>query len=234
MLQDNLLYVILICVVGILAITVNYLISTREQQAEAKDNRLKWLKQQCETVFSALRVLREVDCNPEIIDKLNVHAMALYDELAMLAPDSDLLASMTQLKETADQALPAEHLLDSDRALKRVQIYVNFVEKLILQMAYAGKVSPALAKSYRRDLHLLKITVVADAHIHQGSNLLVQGDKNTALSHFKHAKAILLKGTISHHDRVERLERVNHEIEKIQPRRNHGRGTLADSIDKLM
>ncbi|MBE9396185.1 DNA topoisomerase I [Pontibacterium sp. N1Y112] len=234
MLQDNLLYVILICVVGIVAITVNYLISTREQQAEAKEHRLNWLRQQSETVFTSLKVLREIDCNPEIIDKLNVHAMAMYDEIAMLAPDSDLLASMTQLKEDADQSLPANQILDSDRALKRVQIYINFVEKLVLQMAYAGKISPALAKSYRRDLHLLKVTVVADAHLTQGNNLLLQGDKNTALSHYKHAKAILLKGAISHQDRQARLEKVNHEIEKIQPKRNHGRGTLADSIDKLM
>lgn len=234
MLQDNLLYVILISIVGIIAITINYIISAREQQNEAKQNRLTWLKHQGETVFAALRVLREVDCNPDIIEKLNVHAMAMYDEIAMLAPDSDLLASMTQLKEIADQALPADHLLDSDRTLKRIQIYINFVDKLVVQMAIGGKITPALAKTYRRELHLLKVTVVADAHIQQGANLLMQDDKNTALSHFKHAKAILLKGSIAHQDRKDRLERVNHEIEQIQPKRNTGRGTLADSIDKLM
>lgn len=234
MLQDNLLYVILISIVGIVAITVNYFISTREQQAEAKDHRLTWLKQQCESVFAAIKILREVDCNPELIDKLNVHVMAMYDEIAMLAPDSELLAHMTQLKEDADQALPSGHLLDSDRAVKKVQIYIGFVDKLVVQLAYAGRLSPALAKTYRRELYMLKIAVVADAHMQQGHNLLAGGDTNTSLSHFKHAKAILLKANMPHKEKQARLEKVNHEIEKIQPKRAKSQGTLADSIDRLM
>lgn len=234
MLQDNLLFVILISVVGIIAITVNYFISTREQHAEAKEHRLVWLKQQCESVFDALKVLREIDCNPDIIDKLNVHAMAMYDEVSMLAPDSELLAHLTQLKDDADQSLPAGHLLDSDRAVKRVQIFIGFVDKLILQMAYAARISPALAKSYRRDLYFLKITVVADAHMQQGYRIMKQGDKNTSLSHFKHAKAILLKANIPNKEKMLRVDKVNHEIYKIQPKREKSQGTLADSIDKLM
>ncbi|MGB0467441.1 MAG: DNA topoisomerase I [Pontibacterium sp.] len=234
MLQDNLLFVILIAIVGIVAMVVNNYISTKEQHAQAKEQRLIWLKQQCESVFLALRILREIDCNAEIIEKINVHVMAMYDEIALLAPESDLLVHITQLKEDADQALPAGHLLDSDRAVKRVQIYIGFAEKLILQMAHAGRISPALAKNYRLNLYLLKVSIVADAHLQQGHQYLADGDKNTALSHFKHAKAILLKANISHQEKMNRLEKVNHEIYNIQPKRNKSQGTLADSIDRLM
>lgn len=229
------MYVILISVVGIAAITVNYIISTKEQLSEATRTRLEWLQQQSETIFTCLKLLRQIDCNSEIIEKINLHAMAMFEEIAVLAPDSELLANITQLKEIADRALPGEYELNSDRSVKRVQIYINYAEKLVLQMGYARKINPALAKSYRRELYLLKISVVADAHIQQGNKLLAElDDKNTALSHFKHAKAILLKANIPPKEKTAKLERVNREIQKIQPQRTRSQGTLADSIDKLL
>lgn len=229
------MYVILISVVGIAAITVNYIISTKEQLTEATRERLTWLQQQSETIFTCLKLLRQIDCNSEIIEKINLHAMAMFEEIAVLAPDSELLASITQLKEIADRALPGEYELTSDRSVKRVQIYINYAEKLVLQMGYMRKINPALAKSYRRELYLLKIAVVADAHIQQGNKLLAElDDKNTALSHFKHAKAILLKANIPPKEKAAKLEQVNREIQKIQPQRTRSVGTLADSIDKLL
>jgi len=144
MLNDNILLVVLIAVVGLVAITVNFVITTREQQEEAKEKRLTWLKGQAEHILQALAVLREADCKPEIVQKINEHATALLEEVAMLAPDSELFEALTQQKDSADKAFSSPDVFDSDRSLKRAQIYINFAEKLILiNRNFIGYVSPS-------------------------------------------------------------------------------------------
>lgn len=234
MLNDNLLYVILIAVVGLVAITVNFVITTREQQEEAKEKRLKWLQGQSEHILQAVAVLREADCKSEIVQKINEHAISLIEEIGMLAPESDLFQQVTQQKDLADKAYAAPGAFDSDRSLKRGQIYINFAEKLVIQLARGGKLTPTLARSYQQELYWLRITVVADAHMHQGNSFLEAADNMTALSHYKHAKALLVKATIPHHKKKERLDKVQQLIDSIQPKRERSLGTLSDSMDRLL
>lgn len=234
MFEDNILYVVLIAVVGLVALTVNFVITTREQQEEAKDKRLTWLKGQAEHILQALAVLREADCKQEIIQKINEHATSLLEEVAMLAPDSELFNSLSQQKDTADKAFPSPEVFDSDRSLKRAQIYINFAEKLVLQLARGGKITLTLARSYQQELYWLRITVVADAHISQGEKFLNAEDLMTAVSHFRHAKALLVRANIPQHNKKTRLEKVEEKIEQIQPKRPRSQGTLSDSLDRLL
>jgi polyhydroxyalkanoate synthesis regulator phasin len=233
-LNDNILYVVLIAVVGLIALTVNFIITTREQQEEAKEKRLTWLKGQAEHILQAVAVLREANCKPDIINKINEHATSLLEEVAMLAPDSELFHSLSKQKDTADQAYASADVFDSDKSLKRAQIYINFAEKLVLQLAKGGKITLTLARSYQQELYWLRITVVADAHIAQGEKFLGSEDSMTAVSHFRHAKALLVRANIPHHNKKSRLDIVNAQIEKIQPKRQKSKGTLADSMDRFL
>lgn len=232
--NDNLLYIVLIAVVALIAITVNYVITTREQQEDAKDKRLTWLKGQAEHILQAIAVLREANCKPEIIQKINEHATSLLEEVAMLAPDSELFHALSKQKDTADQAYSSPDVFASDRALKRAQIYINFAEKLVLQLAKGGKITLTLARSYQQELYWLRITIVADAHVAQGEKFLESDDSMTAVSHFRHAKALLVRANIPHHNKKSRLDKVNKYIETIQPRKPRSQGTLADSMDRLL
>ena len=232
--NDNLIYVFLIAVVGLVALIVNFIITTREQQEDAKDKRLTWLQGQAEHIFQALAVLREADCKQEIIHKINEHATSLLEEVAMLAPESELFQSLSQQKEAADKAHSSPHVFDSDKALKRAQIYINFAEKLVLQLAQGRKITLTLARSYQQELYWLRTTVVADAHIAQGEKFLRADDQMTALSHYRHAKALLVRATIPNHNKKSRLDQVNGAIEKIQPKRAKSQGTLAASMDRLL
>jgi len=233
-LSDNILYVVLIAVVGLIALTVNFIITTREHQEDAKEKRLIWLKGQAEHILQAISVLREANCKPEIINKINEHATSLLEEVAMLAPDSELFHSLSKQKDTADQAQPSANVFDSDKSLKRAQIYINFSEKLVLQLAKGGKITLTLARSYQQELYWLRITVVADAHIAQGEKFLASEDLMTAVSHFRHAKALLVRANIPQHNKKSRLDIVNGQIEKIQPKRAKSQGTLADSLDRFL
>lgn len=234
MLNDNLLYVVLIAVVGLIALTVNFIITTREQQEDAKEKRLTWIQGQAEHILQALAVLREADCKPEIIHKINEHATSLLEEVALLAPDSELFHNLSQQKDNADKAYANPSAFDSDKSLKRAQIYINFAEKLVLQLARGNKITLTLARSYQQELYWLRITVVADAHVTQGDNFREADELMTAVSHYRHAKALLVRANIPQHNKKERLDKVEALIEGIQPRRPKSQGTLSESMDRLL
>ena len=234
MLQQNLLFIILIAIVGVVALTVNYIISTRELQEKAKDKRLKWLKEQSEYLIQCLAVLREANCKDGIIDKLDQHANLLLEEITLLSPDSELQKEVEQLKNSADQTLPNPAAFESDRALKRAQIYINYAERMIARLAKSGRISVPLGKTYQQELYWLKITLVADAHIHQAQRFQANEDKITALSHYKHAKAVLLRAQIPQPEKTKRLKQIEKSIQQVQPRRRQSEGTLADRLDQLL
>ena len=234
MLNDNILLVVLIAIVGLAAITVNFIITTREQQEDAKEKRLTWLKGQAEHILQAIAVLREADCKPEIVQKIDEHATSLLEEVAMLAPDSELFESLSQQKDKADKAFPSPDVFDSDRTLKRAQIYLNFAEKLVLQLARGGKITLPLARSYQQALYWLRITVVADAHIAQGDRFKKSDDPMTAVSHYRHAKALLVRANIPLQNKKPRMDKVETLIEEIQPRKPRSEGSLAESLDRFL
>jgi hypothetical protein len=234
MLGDNLYLVILIAGVGILALVVNHLVTTREQEAEARRERLSWLQTQAEHTLNALAILKEAGCRQDIIDKLNQHAMALIEEISLLAPDSELMSEISRLKETSDRSKPDKTRFNSDRAVKRAQIYINFAEKLILQMAQAGKMTSQLARTYQMELYWLNVSLVVDAHHYQAKRLLESGDTPAALSHLKHAKAVLVAATVAQRQKQPRLDELQAEIDKIRPKRDWGAGALAESLDDYL
>ncbi|WP_299177082.1 DNA topoisomerase I [uncultured Neptuniibacter sp.] len=234
MLNDNLIYIILIAVVALVALTVNYVITTREQQEDAKDKRLTWLKGQAEHILHAIAVLREANCKPEIVQKINEHATSLLEEVSMLAPDSELFNSLSQQKDASDKAYASPEAFASDKSLKRAQIYINFAEKLVIQLAKGGKITLTLARSYQQELYWLRITVVVDAHISQGDKFKSTEDMMTALSHYRHAKALLVRANIPHNIKRPRLDSVDEMINQIQPKRTRSTGTLSDSMDRFL
>ncbi|WP_417534116.1 DNA topoisomerase I [Marinobacterium stanieri] len=234
MLGDNLYLVIMLAGVGILALAVNYVITSREQMSEAKRDRLTWLSTQAEHTLHALAILKEAGCRQDIVDKLNQHAMALIEEISLLAPESELMTEVSQLKESSDRSRPDKARFNSDRAVKRAQIYINFAEKLIIQMAKGGKMTGQLARTYQQELYWLNVSLVADAHQNQANNLLEAGDKQTALTHLRHAKAVLVRATAPQRQKQPRLDELQAQIDKLQPKRTWGGGALAESLDDYL
>lgn|SRR5690554_4117612 len=231
---DNLYLLILIAGVGILALAINHVLTSREQQAQARRERLNWLQTQAEHTLHALAILREAGCRQDIVDKLNQHAMALIEEISLLAPDSELMNEISQLKESSDRSRPDKSGFNSDRAIKRAQIYINFAEKLILQMAKGGKMTAQLARTYQAELYWLNVSLVVDAHRQQATRLLESGDKPAALSHLKHAKAVLVRATVPQPQKQPYLDSLQAEIDSIQPRRNRDSSALAESLDEYL
>ncbi|KAA0875829.1 DNA topoisomerase I [Nitrincola tapanii] len=234
MLGDNLLYVILLAALGLAALLVNHVLTTREKDRAERNERLKWLKEQAEHTLNALSVLRELNCRSDITDKLNQHALSLIEEIGILAPESDLMSDISKVKESADRTRIRQEPLNNDKAVKRAQIYLNFAETLIGDMANKGRMSPLLVESYQRELYWINQSMVADAHQAQARALLDKGDRLEALTHLKHAKAILVRAAVPQRQKQERLNQVQALIDQLQPKRDYGSGTLADSLDAYL
>ncbi len=230
---DNIMYVVLLAVVGVIALTANYIIATREQQQKAKEERLKFLSVQAEHTIQTLSVLREANCKSDIVHKIDEHAMSQIEEVGMLAPDSPLYADLTEQKNGADNTVADDAAFASDKSLKRAQIYINFSEKLILQMARHSKLTVSLARSYQQELYRMKVSVVVGAHMSQGMRYKDREEPLVALSHFKHAKALLVGSALPPIMKKERLAELQTLITEVEPKRHKLTDQLSKDMDRF-
>lgn len=231
MLQENLSFIILIAVVGLVALITSHVISSREKNAEARNERLKWLQKQAEHCLNALMVMRAAGCKAEIVDRIDAHAQTLIEEIGVLAPGSELLGSISNLKASADRATSSSVPMNSDRAIRRASIYIKFASQLLEELAKAGKLNKSLAASYAQELHWLNVSIVATAHLAQGQRSLSAEDRPAALSHLKHAKAVLMRAMVPQHLKQDRLQQIQSLLDTLEPRQQRSQGTLADNLE---
>lgn len=231
MLIENIAYIIAIVCVGVLAISLNYFITNKEQDTSDRQERLTWLNEQATRTLEAMKALKEAGCKPEIIEKLNQHVTLQIEEISTLAPDSDIMTQINQKKEVTDSTFASTSHLNNDRELKRIQIYISYTERLVKQMVRTRSVSTKLGKSYMSELYWLNIRNVVDAHRSQAERVLDHSDNLTALSHLKHAKAILFRAQVAHSLKQERLDDIQVKINKLEPQKTFTHTT--DEDDEL-
>lgn len=234
MLKENLIYIVIIALIGAIALTISYIITRREQKAQAKSDRLTWLRKQAIHILDGITTLKSAGASAGLLEKLNKQAMVYIEEISLLAPDSDLMTQVNNQKEAAERTPAGQGLFRSDKDLKRLQIYIRFTEKLLTEQVKKGKLTGTLAKSYGQELYWLNIRVVAEAHENQALQLIADGDKLTALSHLKHAKAVVVRAMIPQAKKQPILERLQPQIEEIQPRKIIHAGALEESIDDFL
>ena len=197
MLIENIVYIIAIVCIGVLAISLNYFITNREQDTSDRQERLSWLNEQASRTLEAMKSLKEAGCKPEIIEELNQHVTLQIEEISTLAPDSEIMTQINQKKEVTDSTFVSTTHLNNDRELKRIQIYITYTERLVKQMVKNRSISTKLGKSYLTELYWLNIRNVVDAHRTQADRVLENNDNLTALSHLNHAKAIIVRAQIA-------------------------------------
>ncbi|EPJ51902.1 MAG: hypothetical protein OFPI_15890 [Osedax symbiont Rs2] len=219
MLIEKLVYIIAIVCIGVLAIALNYFITNRERDSSNKHERLNWLNEQATRTLEAMKALKEANCKPEIIDRLNQHVTLQIEEISTLAPDSEIMNRINQKKETTDNTMSSAKHLSNDRELKRIQIYITYTEKLIRQMVRNRSINMKLGKTYMSELYWLNIRNVVDAHRTQADRVMENDDKLTALSHLKHAKAVIFRAQVSQAMKQERLTDIQQKIDKIEPKK---------------
>lgn len=214
---ENITYILIIVCVGVLAISLNYFITNRELDKNNKEERLTWLNEQATRTIEAMKSLKQAGCKPEIIEKLNQHVTLQIEEISTLAPDSDIMNQINQKKEITDNTRASTEHLGNDRELKRIQIYITYTERLIRQMVKNRSINMKLGKSYMSELYWLNIRNVVDAHRTQAQRVIDNNDNLTALSHLKHAKAIIFRAQVAQSLKQDRLDDIQRLITLIEP-----------------
>ncbi len=219
MLIENIGYIIAIVCVGVIAIAVNYYITNREVDTKNRQERLTWLNEQATRTLEAIKALKEAGCKPEIVEKLNQHVTIQIEEISTLAPDSEIMSQINQTKEITNNTSASVTHLNNDRELKRIQIYITYTEKLIKQMVKHRTINMKLGKSYMSELYWLNIRNVVDAHRTQAQRVMENKDILTAISHLKHAKAILFRAQVPQSTKQERLDDIQAKLIELEPQR---------------
>jgi len=213
LLIENIGYIIAIICVGVFAISLNYFLTNREQDISNREERLIWLNEQATRTIEAMKALKEASCKPEIIEKLNQHVTLQIEEISTLAPDSDIMNQINKKKEITDNTAPSDIHLHNDRELKRIQIYITYTERLFL--------------------YWLNIRNVVDAHRTQAKRVMGSADNLTALSHLKHAKAILFRAHVSQSLKQERLDDIQRMVLEIEPLKEKHNDSLDEELDNF-
>ncbi len=233
MLQDNLIFLFSLIVIGFVALLINNFFSNKEQQQEYRSKRLKELNQKTGEVLETLVILKEANCRSEISDALSGYVVSMIEEIATLAPDSDLLQDISTQKEITDRVNPVPGGFNNDRALKKAQIHIHHAEKICIEMAQLGKLSISRAKQFQHDLYWLHVCVFVDAHINQGNFYLERNDKLIAMSHYKHAKAMVARANVPQKQKQAYIDKVRDLLNQARPSSAMATGNLAASLDQL-
>lgn len=212
MYNDNFIYVVILILVLLAALGLNAFLDFRNDLNKKRRERLKWLSEQSSHTLNALSVLKQAGCRADIVEKLDQHAMSLIEEMIALSPKLNMGAP--DPNEAASAVEPQS--LTSDRAIKRAQIYIKFAEKLMIELARGGRITMQLAQSYKQELHWLSITVIADGHINQAKTLEASGAMLPALSHLKHAKAVIVRAMVSADLKQTRLQTIQADINRLE------------------
>jgi len=212
MYNDNFIYVVILIAVLLAALGLNAFIDFRNDLNKKRRERLKWLSEQSSHTLNALSILKQAGCRPDIVEKLDQHAMSLIEEMIALSPKLNMGAP--DPAEAAGAVEPQS--LTSDRAIKRAQIYIKFAEKLMIELARGGRITMQLAQAYKQELSWLSVTVVADGHINQAKALEASGAMLPALSHLKHAKAVVVRAMVGADLKQSRLQTLQADINRLE------------------
>lgn len=231
LLIENIGYIIAIICIGAFAISLNYFLTNREQDISNREERLIWLNEQATRTIEAMKALKEASCKPEIIEKLNQHVTLQIEEISTLAPDSEIMNQINKKKQITDSTTPTDIHLHNDRELKRIQIYITYTERLVKQMVKTRNINMKLGKSYMSELYWLNIRNVVDAHRTQAKRVMGSDDNLTALSHLKHAKAILFRAHVSQSLKQERLDDIQRMVLEIEPLKAKHHDPIDEELD---
>jgi len=86
MYNDNFIYVVILIAVLLAALGLNAFIDFRNDLNKKRRERLKWLSEQSSHTLNALSILKQAGCRPDIVEKLDQHAMSLIEEMIALSP----------------------------------------------------------------------------------------------------------------------------------------------------
>lgn len=228
-------FIILLC---LLAVMVAALLIARFAQEQLEQNmvrlyRLTALDQRRASTRNVIRALLDIDENPELLRILYQSLRSDLLKIQQLDPsradlENDIrqvqsgLGALTDVErgsgepqEQRRQKLEQRTSLGSEREIQITRAYISEAMSIIRRLYQFSQVRGEQLESVSRYLGTLSFTVAVNSHLNMGELALQEGDKIKALSNYRRAESLVMRGPYSGRDRTEKLSAIEAKKEQL-------------------
>ncbi|MDO8271370.1 MAG: hypothetical protein Q7U82_05525 [Gammaproteobacteria bacterium] len=228
-------FVILLC---LLAVMVAALLIARFAQEQLEQNmvrlyRLTALDQRRASTRNVIRALLDIDENPELLRILYQSLRSDLLKMQQLDPSradlendirqvqsglgalSDVERANGEQQEQRRQKLEQRTSLGSEREIQITRAYISEAMSIIRRLYQFRQVRGEQLESVSRYLGTLSFTVAVNSHLNMGELALQEGDKIKALSNYRRAESLVMRGPYSGRDRTEKLSAIEAKKEQL-------------------
>lgn len=228
-------FVFLLC---LLALMVAALLIARFAQEQLEQNmvrlyRLTALDQRRASTRNVIRALLDIDENPELLRILYQSLKSDLLKIQQLDPsradlENDIrqvqagLGALTEVEraggeqqEQRRQKLEQRTSLGSEREIQITRAYISEAMSIIRRLYQFSQVRGEQLESVSRYLGTLSFTVAVNSHLNMGELALQEGDKIKALSNYRRAESLVMRGPYSGRDRTEKLSAIEAKKEQL-------------------
>lgn len=243
--------IVLLC---LLAVMVAALLIARFAQEQQEQNmmrlyRLTALDQRRVATRNVIRALLDLDENPELmrilyqslrsdllkIQQLDPSRVDLENDLRQVQSGLgglvDLERASAEQLEQRRQKLEQRTSLGSEREIQITRAYISEAMSIIRRLYQFRQVRGEQLESVARYLGTLSFTVAVNSHLNIGEQALQEGDKIKALTNYRRAENLVMRGPYSGRDRTEKLNVIEARKERLlaQSRSEQGLMLLAST-----
>lgn len=228
-------FVFLLC---LLALMVAALLIARFAQEQLEQNmvrlyRLTALDQRRASTRNVIRALLDIDENPELLRILYQSLKSDLLKIQQLDPsradlENDIrqvqagLGALTEVEraggeqqEQRRQKLEQRTSLGSEREIQITRAYISEAMSIIRRLYQFRHVRGEQLESVSRYLGTLSFMVAVNSHLNMGELALREGDKIKALSNYRRAESLVMRGPYSGRDRTEKLSAIEAKKEQL-------------------
>ncbi len=180
-----------LCFLLLCALGGNFYLHRKEALEKSRKQLIQNIKIETEQILSALITLKQIHCDPRVIEFLSSHSAHQLERMRTLDPNSGLMEQLTgPTASNSKGSTPAPPIL-SKRAISHAQSNIRYTGTLLQQLTNDGKIPPAIYGELRREMIWQYCKVEIDAHMNMGKKMLNSKKISVAASHFKHARSTL-------------------------------------------
>ncbi len=206
-----------LCFLLLLALGGNYYLHRREVLEKARKQLIQKIKTETEQILSALITLKQINCDPRVIEFLSNHSAHQLERMRALDPESGLMEQLTgPTANNSKGSTPPPPIL-SKRAINNAQNNIRYTGTLLQQLTNDGKIPPAVYGELRREMIWQYCKVEIDAHLTMGKKMLNSKKISIAASHFKQARSTLSRVSSKDPRRIEVLAEIDDLAKQATP-----------------
>ncbi len=239
-------FLMLLCLMAVMvaALLVARLAQEQQERNMVRLYRLTALDQRRASTRNVIRALLDLDENPELLRILYQSLKGDLLKIQQLDPtrvdlESDIRQVQSGLNALTDaekanaeqieqrrQRLEQRTSLGSEREIEIARAYISEAMSTIRRLYQSRQVRGEQLESVARYLGVLSATVAVNSHLNMGALALQDGDKINALSNYRRAENLVMRGPYNGRERAERMRVIEARKEQLMAQSRSEQGLL--------